>query len=316
MFTHALVVAGIVLVASGLLIARLLRRSQSAAPITRGSGPSDRSRTLFDKFRALSGIASKNVHQRLRRFFGTFTKTALNIMHRRTSDAEILLALHDAWAAVRPDDDVKHASRRAKHRVDEISRMLDGKVRAAARLPSFTYLDIGAADGSITAMVAASLNLTPPQTIALDVVAPATTGAYTFQRTDGRSIDRPDGSINLITMFMSAHHFDNVNEMFAETGRVAADGATLIMREHGRTDRATVLFYDIAHAIYETVFSHETTPDEFAERYARGSYATYRTAAQWRVLANAAGFDYVSAQEPGADKFDTILAVFTRRGRA
>ena len=138
---------------------------------------------------------------------------------------------------------------------------------------------------------------------------------FDFRVTDGTSLPFPSEGFDLISMFMSAHHFEDAERVFAEAGRVARPGALLLLREHGRDDAAAVLYYDFVHAFYETVNRDEKTPEQWAADYAAGARPQYRTPAAWKALAAGAGFAFVSQTGPADDAFDTTLMVFRRAAK-
>ena len=201
----------------------------------------------------------------------------------------------------------KKSTYRQTSRVADIEPELD-KVKAVhwnphqRRLkPSFTYLDIGCSEGKITEAVAEALNLSPSQAYACDIMDNKHNERhlYTFQKNTITTLPYQDNAFELMTMFMSAHHFSDVHAMFDEAKRVGRPGAYLIMREHCDSDPANLpmnsAYYNIFHAIYACTTlvktPAENTPDSFMEEYHRpGGYATYRSVADWSTIALLHGF--------------------------
>lgn len=199
---------------------------------------------------------------------------------------------------------------RGHRRVLEIAPFLPSRKFAAA--PGFRYLDIGAAEGKITAAVAETLGLPRGRATAVDVLPQADSPAFEFVQVGGEALPFPSESFGLVTMFMSAHHFRDAARVFAEAFRVARPGARLIVREHGRGDPLSATYYDVVHAVYETVFGAESTPEEFAARYAAGPYASYRPVEAWTGIAEAAGFVLVGTQAGDPGNFDPVVIAFDR----
>ena len=305
-------------------------RADAAAPVTGGSRLG-----LFARVRALRGKASAEIKRRLRWFVkraspGFELEASRLALGGGAGDAAVLASLREAWLArdsgapSRAPDDAAARLERARARVDgipvfpELGAVL-GALRAGvgALEAEFRYLDVGSSEGSITAAFAADLRLGPDRAFACDPVAQAKESPdYTFRQSDGNSIPYADADFDFITMFMSAHHFEDPGRMFAEAFRVARPGAHLLLREHGRGDATAGLYYDLVHAFYEVVLTPpaapEATPGSFALRYARGPIATYRAPDEWVRIAVAAGFAFVQASEVLADRFDSVYILFRR----
>jgi ubiquinone/menaquinone biosynthesis C-methylase UbiE len=276
---------------------------------------------LFAQVRALRGTdASREVLRRARRFFDGGGRRFGDAGVRLTAtgpegDEATLVAMRTAWVARHgPRAPPTDCEGRGRSRVAGIEELIAraGLREAARDDPSFEYLDVGSSEGCITAALAAELGLPKARAVACDVVAQPPSASFEFVLTDGSGLPFVDGRFGLVSAFMSAHHFARTDRMFEEAFRVARPGGGLLLREHGRADEAARLYYDLVHAFYETVYRVETTPAEFARRYARGDFAQYRTAAQWVAVAEKAGFELVEKSEPRADSFDTIYLLFRK----
>ena len=162
-----------------------------------------------------------------------------------------------------------------------------------------SYLDIGCSEGHITSAVAETMGIDPKSAFGVDVVNQPPEPAFTFALTNGTTLDFPDATFALETMFMSMHHFRRPTEMFAESRRVAKKGATLIVREHNMSQPYLALWFDLAHAAYSVIFNAEETPEEFAEKYAAGTYAYYHTRGEWESMLAEAGWKLRAYAETG-----------------
>jgi len=185
-----------------------------------------------------------------------------------------------------------------------------------------TYLDIGCGEGNITAAVASVLGLISAE--ACDIEPTTVAASVHFQQNTTTTLPYPDETFDLLTMFMSAHHFIDVEAMFGEAHRVARPGATLIMREHARP--AHTAYYNQVHALYAcTTLASDTvevSPAAFLQDYERPqSYAQYRTPYEWTQIAKAHGF--IATQPPHGPinrhgyeddvLFDAVYLVFEKQ---
>lgn len=182
--------------------------------------------------------------------------------------------------------------------------------------PDFKYLDVGSSEGKITGAIASALGLIKTQAYACDIVEPtAKDDRFTFVRNTAAKLPFDAAAFNVITMFMSAHHFLDAGAMLDECVRVARPGALVLIREHDCGSPAAGAFYDIAHALYACVLGTEATPEEFLAQYASGTYACYRSRAEWIKLFAAHGFALSDKVSPhtsrfGVDSFDSFYALF------
>jgi deoxyribonuclease-4 len=225
------------------------------------------------------------------------------------------------------------AAHRPKSREDsrliEIKDVLKRELELASKDSRFAYLDVGCGNGNITAAVACALDLPPDRACGCDIKAPPEdqpqdnlqNGAcrYTFSTCSTVKLPYPDASFNFITLYMSAHHFENQDAMLSEVRRVARPNARLLLREHdlpaGRRAESTA-YYDFVHALYACTRmtgaeSSEMAPAEFLADYSPGTYAHYRTAREWDVTVSAHRFLREMTRHKEPDMFDAFFSVFT-----
>jgi ubiquinone/menaquinone biosynthesis C-methylase UbiE len=205
------------------------------------------------------------------------------------TDAQILWGLKKLWEPHNIEATGRHATTgREESRLKDIAREL-GTIRESMG-EDFTYLDIGSAEGEITALIAKSLGLRQNQAYASDITPPKKTSeVFTFQASTPDKLPYADQSFDLVTMFVAAHHFTDADTMFKETNRVMTPGAHLLMREHDCASETSSLFYNVVHAFYDCIFNEEKTPEEFVKNY----YAHYRGKNEWISFARQHGFELV-----------------------
>lgn len=232
-------------------------------------------------------------------------------------DVSILVQMRDLLEASHKEkpEDTK-ADGRAKSRLDDVvPEIAMFRERVS---PDFRYLDIGSSEGHITGAVAEALGLVKAQAFACDIVEPTTKDErFTFVRNTATKLFFDDSSFDVLTMFMSAHHFVDAGAMLDECRRVARPGALVLIREHDCATPAAGAFYDITHALYACVLGHEATPKDFITQYVTGTYAHYRAKADWIKLFAAHGFELSDKIAPhasryGVDIFDSFYALFVR----
>lgn len=101
------------------------------------------------------------------------------------------------------------------------------------------YLDIGCADGSITAAIGESLGLGKDHIFGCDVrdLPPEDEmmKRFQFKHYDGVTLPYCDGSFDVITVFMVLHHIPEIEPFLKEIVRVLRRNGVLIIREHNCT---------------------------------------------------------------------------------
>ena len=218
-------------------------------------------------------------------------------------------------------------SSRPTYRVASITNELE-IIRKGIKNPKQAfYLDIGCGNGTITKGISETLNIPASHTFGVDIKKPDTLDIKdtNFSLVKDSRLPYKDNHFDLISMFMSAHHFTDIQKMMAETRRVAKDGCYLLMREHAMLDavdeplRAQGLdsetsFLDIIHALYastEVSSTTEQTPEQFIEDYDRpGGYSHYNNVMWWVALANLHGFELVADPSLTHDMFGSLYLLF------
>ena len=285
------------------------------------------------KLRKFLQLMGKNAADRLRISPEAMASQVLSIIKSRELDGDI--AILQALALFFDfNKKKKKQSRRGPSRLvdikEELSIILDRDP------PVSTYLDIGCGNGEITAAVAGVLlpcleedahacdlpgvhhhNPQPSPRKNSEKKKKRNTPPILFSECSSTHLPYESNSFDLITMFMSAHHFLDVDIMFRETRRVARPGSFLLMREHGVVHAP---YYDIVHALYcctNFMASPEITPEEFMVQYNRPEkYARYHTAKEWMEIAKQQGFFPVKRPrfKKGDTLFHSVYMLFRLRG--
>ena len=147
------------------------------------------------------------------------------------------------WYEYLPKDSTSSGESRAK------SDRVSGRVRSLkALLPVSTkigaYLDVGGGDASITVAIGKEYSISADNVVTNDIFAPegfkqpdpAYPIRYVQTKTDDKTgavtIDLPDKTYDLVTCFVSMHHFEYMDLMLKEIMRVMKPGGYLFIREH------------------------------------------------------------------------------------
>lgn len=246
------------------------------------------------------------------------------------SDVELLRAMRAAWLK-NPESGSEDCDTRGTRRLSTIPPWPQ---LAELRGKDIKYLDIGSADGCITAAMAKHLGLPADKVFACDVTqiaseTRATPQQFNFVRNEPWRLPFEDGQFQFVTMFMSAHHFEDAPRMFSETARVMTPGGLLLIREHGygrvststtrlwlNEDSDPVIFYDLAHAFFEVV-QDGADARQWAERYHREGpmLYQYRDADGWAQIAIGAGFKEVACEKKTHGIYDAMHLLFSREER-
>lgn len=148
------------------------------------------------------------------------------------------------------------------------------------------YLDIGCAEGSITAPLGAHFRLQPRNIIGCDIRDVPTTEGMQFELYDGENLkNHADGSLCLVTMIMSLHHVRRPTKLLSEVGRVLRSGGFLVIREHDCSTPRIALALDVQHGLFAKVWSDPPEWPNFCREY----FACYRSRQDWTRMIQESG---------------------------
>lgn len=197
-------------------------------------------RTIFDRAYFKSHNFRWGLARLIARIFHTSMTTAKTIVHemRPLTDDECLEKLRGLS---------KPKTNRGKRRTDIMSKL-------ELELPKDpVYLDIGCNDGSITTQIADAIGAS--WFWGVDVSIPELPG--NFMVYDGVCLPFDDNTFDVITIFQTLHHADNL-ELIAEIIRVLSPGGYLIIKEHNCTSPELRKLIELEHLLYE-IFENKWT---------------------------------------------------------
>jgi len=157
-----------------------------------------------------------------------------------------------------------------------------------------SYVDIGSGTCTTAAAVAKQLCLSKPKVTCLDVVESCgpCAGDVTFKLFDGKSLDFPSASVDLISVVHVLHHVEpGGNSMFAllqEAKRVLKPGGVMIIKEHDSPDKQYDLYLEAMHSLKQLVF-YSTDPEKMP-------LGSYQSVAEWKMTFRRIGLPVVHVQ--------------------
>jgi ubiquinone/menaquinone biosynthesis C-methylase UbiE len=167
------------------------------------------------------------------------------------------------------------------------------------------YLDVGCNEGKITTAMTKQFRLDRDHSFACDTIdQKITEDIFTFTLSTDSSLPYHDDTFDLVTLFMSAHHFLNPEQMIPEIRRVMKKSGVLVMRDHDVKTDGEKLFFDIVHCLYACVFNDEIIPEECNRKY-----ATYRSSEELISMFSSFGFKCVRTVHK-QDLFHSFYSVF------
>lgn len=304
---------------------------------------------LFEPLRSSPNL-TRSVATFIDRFerSGRCRRALLGALQTKAPDRAVLEQLRGAFEVARkesagthvPHTDPERARWRARQRLRDVPQWAHIRARVAEGPPEApAYLDVGCADGSISAAFAEMLGLGADRAFACDLVLrnSQSNSSVTFAVSAPETLPFADAQFSLATLNMVAHHFAEPKKMFAEIKRVLRPNGLLLIREHDMpvssvadtsvdtsvadtsvadTSVDTVSTrLDVEHALYACVFQSEQTCAEFATNYnayfnrVAGSarYAHYRPMTEW-IRELAPDFRLVARTSP--DARDSNFAVY------
>nr|QBK92947.1 MAG: SAM dependent methyltransferase [Pithovirus LCPAC403] len=214
----------------------------------------------------------------------------ISMIKKPFPDINIIVALKREFDAVELRDAAKKMIKgdikkkidetgRERSRLNDIKEMLDeaGKVNE--------YYDIGSSEGNITKVVSNYLKINNVYAFDIDIEE-RKEGNIIYIRNKSNKIDKPSNSADLVTTFMSLHHFDDLKAMLKEIKRVLKPGKKFIIRDHDTSNKYLAEFFNLTHLWYMVAAGDEISPEEFVKNFA----VFYKTKERWIELIKKAGF--------------------------
>jgi len=152
------------------------------------------------------------------------------------------------------------------------------------------FLDVGCAEGTITAPLGAHFGLAKSEIFGCDIRDIPTKDGMTFQLFDGVNLTKHNNdSCCLVTMLMALHHVRNPQSLLSEVVRVLRPGGMLVIREHDCDPTRLALALDVQHGLYAKVWCDPPEWPKFCKEY----FAEYRTSSEWTSMIEKAGLTHL-----------------------
>jgi ubiquinone/menaquinone biosynthesis C-methylase UbiE len=194
-----------------------------------------------------------------------------NIIHKNiNNDQDIYNNLHNVFVSINKSSNKYDDSSYLTSRAQKASSIIQ-KLCSDISFNNHTLLDIGCGDGSITKETKNLMNFN--KAICVDV--DNWLGNYSsksnleFIITDGKSINLPDNSIDVILLFHVLHHIKDLDLMISEISRILKKNGIIVLKEHNCFNEMVRDTVDIYHALFEVVMKKEQNNKFYDEYYAK-----------------------------------------------
>jgi SAM-dependent methyltransferase len=165
---------------------------------------------------------------------------------------------------------------RADNRAKEIQRLLSEHRINVPR--GKALLDMGCAEGSITAILGQELGFEAAHTYGADVRDIPPSADFVFQRIiEDAPLPFEDNKFYLVFALMVLHHIPNYPAVVAELIRVLEPGGFLIIREHDCSPAEFGVVLDLIHGLYALALKPAPEDPTFTDTY----WASYLPQPVW-----------------------------------
>jgi len=251
------------------------------------------------------------VKRRLAKFLKKRDKSFMPLIERSNNDVCLLHQLRSLYS--KPATIADGGGGREKSRINDIYWELELVKQRLSQSANFNYLDLGCSEGKITKAIISALSLNRDQAFACDIFDQKPDPEFTFSLNTVSTLPYADNQFDFITLFMSAHHFSHVDDIFKEIRRVIKPDGYILIREHDCNSKDDSTFYNILHALYASVLGSEMTPFGFVKiftdcekaiytdnKFIFNVYAQYRSITDWISLFEQYGFESLDSYgDPG-----------------
>lgn len=157
-----------------------------------------------------------------------------------------------------------------------------------------TYLDFGAGDCSMAALLGQHMNLKKINIHAVDIDGwDGVIDEYdiyrkecNFKSYDGIKLPYNDIQFDIITCFQVLHHIPDIKSTLKELNRVLRIGGILIIREHHCHNNKMRKLIELEHELHEQVFTKQVTYND--------TFSNYQKRKDLKKIIKSAGFSWQS----------------------
>ncbi len=165
-----------------------------------------------------------------------------------------------------------------------MKKNIDLKIKKSTK-----YLDIGCGDGKKTELFAKIFNISAKNIYGTDI---NTWGPYTnnkkfsfeFKEIKNGELDYDDKTFDVITIFLTLHHIQNLDLAISEIHRVLKKNGILIIIEHDSLNYMDDLIIDIQHTFFSYFY------DNNKNIVSNNTYNKYYNAIEWEFILKNYGF--------------------------
>ncbi|KAL0476270.1 ubiG [Acrasis kona] len=201
-------------------------------------------------------------------------------------DTYVYQKLHDMlFKYSRKHERVGQGQGRSDNRVGEIVDLIPTDCNVTS------LVDVGCAEGSITASLGASLKIQPSNIHGCDVRNVAAQEGFTFSRIDedGGTLPYQSESHPLVVCLMVLHHIPNPSQTLMEIYRILKPGGYLLVREHDCQPEGLAMVLDVVHGLYSLSLKNPIEDPSFCDSY----FAKYMTRKECMDMVMTNGFEHV-----------------------
>ena len=139
--------------------------------------------------------------------------------------------------------------------------------------------------------------------------------SFNYNQKDLNSTKHLNKTISLITIFMTARHFNDIDIKFKLIYKLLCQGGYLMIKEYNLKDCDQIYLYDTYHDLYRVIYDKIDVSNVVRERRTKKNESNYKSDYEWVKYLNAFGLKFIAkyTYPPGHPDHDKTILLLQKQ---